>query len=350
MSKPLATLRELMKTNGIHAFLIPSEDPHQSEYIASCHQRRGFISGFTGSAGTAIVTLEKAALWTDGRYYLQASQQLSADWILQKHGLKETPSQEDWLIQELQPHSSVGIDPELITYDRSKTIRETLEKKGHKLVSINENLVDKVWDTRPAAPNAPICIHDIRYAGESHHSKIKKIQELLVKNDQYGLIISALDEIAWLFNLRGSDIAFNPVFLSYALVTPEKVYFYVDEKKVTSEIKTHLEGIVIKPYTAIFTDLDSISKNQSKPLLVDKRASLKLINHVHSEFVEERNPVQSLKSIKNPVELQGFRDCHCRDAVALINFFSWLEIELVEKKNTQLSEAAAADRLQKFRR
>jgi Xaa-Pro aminopeptidase len=348
MSKPLAQLRELMKKQGIHAFLVPTEDPHQSEYIASFHQRRAFISGFTGSAGTAIVTLDKAALWTDGRYYLQASQQLSSEWILQKHGLKETPSQEDWLLQVLPPNSSVGIDPELMTFERSKTLTEKLGTKGHKLVSL-QNLVDAVWDNRPAAPNAPIFVHDIKYAGESHQSKIKKVQELLVKQNQFGLIVSALDEIAWLFNLRGSDIAFNPVFLSYAFVSPEKVFLYVDSKKVTPEIQKHLDGVTIKAYDAIFADLDSMTKNQQKKLLVDKRISVKLINHVHAEFDVERNPIQSLKAIKNPVELQGFRDCHRRDAAALVRYFSWLEKELVEKKNTQLSEAVAADKLEGFR-
>jgi Xaa-Pro aminopeptidase len=339
-----------MKTKGIHAYLIPTEDPHQSEYIANFHQRRSFISGFTGSAGTAIVTLDKAALWTDGRYYLQASQQLSSDWILQKHGLKETPSQEAWLLSVLQKGSKVGIDPELITFSRSETLKKDLEDNGHSLVSLNENLVDLVWNDRPNAPESPIFVHDVRYAGEPFDSKVKKIQQELVKGKYWGLVVSALDEIAWLLNLRGADIQFNPVFLSYVLVTPDQVYLYVDQSKVNSEIRSHLNGVVIKAYNDIFFDLESLSSKKQNSLLLDKRASLKLVSCIKSEYEFQRNPIQTAKSIKNAVELQGFRECHKRDAAALCRYFSWLENELVNNGRKDLTEAQAADKLEEFRR
>lgn len=221
MSK-LQKLRELMKTLKIHAYIVPTEDPHQSEYIAACHKRRSFISEFTGSAGTAVITLDNACLWTDGRYYLQASKELNSEWTLMKMGSSSTPSKEDWLASKLPPNSSVGMDPELITFEAAEVLSSKLKAKGHNFQAITENLVDKIWLDKPAVPDAPVFVHDIKYAGVESKHKIKQLQDALAKQNCWGLLVTMLDEIAWLFNLRGSDIAFNPVFLSYALVTQDQ--------------------------------------------------------------------------------------------------------------------------------
>ncbi|KAJ3322812.1 hypothetical protein HDV06_002673 [Boothiomyces sp. JEL0866] len=352
----LQALRKVLKEHNYHAYLVPTEDAHQSEYIAASDARRSFISGFTGSAGTAVVTLDKAALWTDGRYFLQASQQLNSEWILQKDGLPDTPSREDWLVQVLEKNSTVAIDPTLITYEKAKILKEKLEKAGHKLVSSSQNLVDLVWENKPSPPTNPVMVLDVKYAGKAFQEKVKDIQKTLADKNHWGLVVSALDEIAWLFNLRGTDIAFNPVFLSYALVTLNEVYLYIDTTKITPEAKAHLSNVIIKPYNAIFDDLKSfgshhVQNTPEKKLLIDQRCSLKLVEAFgQPRYLEVlRNPIQDAKSVKNATELEGFRQCHRRDAAALCRYFAWLENELLVNKNTELSEAEAADKLEGFR-
>ncbi|KAJ3313276.1 hypothetical protein HDV04_002260 [Boothiomyces sp. JEL0838] len=345
----LQALRKVLKEHNYHAYLVPTEDAHQSEYIAASDARRSFISGFTGSAGTAVITLDKAALWTDGRYFLQASQQLNSDWILQKDGLPETPTREEWLLHVLEKNSTVAIDPTLITYEKSKVLKEKLEKAGHKLVSSQQNLVDLVWEDKPSPPTNPVMVLDVKYAGKPFQEKVKEIQKTLAEKNHWGLVVR-------LFNLRGTDIAFNPVFLSYALVTLNEVYLYIDTTKITPEVKSHLTNVIIKPYNAIFEDLKEfgshhVNKTPEKKLLIDQRCSLKLVEAFgQPRYLDVlRNPIQDAKSIKNATELEGFRQCHRRDAAALCRYFAWLENELLVKKNAELSEAAAADRLEEFR-
>ncbi|KAJ3112371.1 hypothetical protein HDU96_004616 [Phlyctochytrium bullatum] len=351
----LKALRAEMSARKLAAYIIPSEDSHQSEYIAECDARRSFISGFTGSAGLAVVTLDKAALWTDGRYFLQASNQLDSNWILQKSGLPDVPTKEDWLLQVLPPSSNIGLDPTLITVASARLLSEVLAPAGHTIVPVSENLVDIVWkETRPPHPKGKIADHPVRYSGKSREEKIKEIQEQVVKKKTWGLVLSALDEICWLFNLRGSDIAYNPVFFAYALVTPTSSYLFVDESKLEDDAKKGLAaaGVVLRPYTSFFDDLKAqASKAASEKLWIDSRSSLALQEAVGGpKFVEEsRSPVQTAKSIKNATEIQGFRDSHVRDAVALCEFFGWLEDELINKGNRQISEVDAATKLESFR-
>ncbi|KAJ3300513.1 hypothetical protein HK104_011019 [Borealophlyctis nickersoniae] len=353
----LAKLREVMQAHGVQAYVIPSEDAHQSEYIADCDARRAFISGFTGSAGLAVVTLSEAALWTDGRYFLQASKQLDHNWILQKTGLPDVPTKEEWLIKVLPKQSKVGIDPKLLTVGAARLLKEALNKEDHTLVAIHENLVDKVWANRPPRPVNPVTVLPIKYAGRSADEKIKVLREEIEKRKTWGFVVNALDEIAWLFNLRGSDIAYNPVFFSYALVTATEVTLYVDETKLSAEVKEHLgKGVQLRPYESIFEDLPKAAvKSQvgegGQKLWVGSGCSFALQEVLGGEkFVEEsRSPVMVSKAIKNDVELEGFRQCHIRDAAALCQYFAWLEQELVEKKNTKISEVDGADVLEGLR-
>ncbi|KAJ3352842.1 hypothetical protein HDU91_005965 [Kappamyces sp. JEL0680] len=358
LASPLQHLRQVMKQLSIHAYIVPTEDAHQSEYIAKCDTRRAFISNFTGSAGTAVVTLEHAALWTDGRYYLQASQQLDpAFWTLQKFGLPSTPTQEEWLLSVLGPNSTVAVDPRLFTVTAAQSLRDKLEAGGHSFRSLSENLVDKIWSSRPPLPSQPVMVLDVKYAGQEFSEKIANVQKHLVSKNYWGVVVSALDEVAWLFNLRGSDIAFNPVFHSYALVTPTQAFLYVDSAKIDDKVRAHLGNqVTLKPYLAIFDDLKlfGIQKKEStagEKLLIDQKCSLALLEALGTEnsYVCAKSPIQMAKAIKNAVELQGFRDCHERDAAALCRYFAWLESELVDKKNTTLTEAAAADKLEAFR-
>ncbi|KAI9014754.1 putative Xaa-Pro aminopeptidase P [Gaertneriomyces semiglobifer] len=349
----LGKLREIMKQHGIQAYIVPSEDAHQSEYIADRDGRRGFISGFTGSAGLAVITVDEAALWTDGRYFLQASQQLDTNWTLMKSGLPEVPSKEEWLVKVLPPSSKVGLDPKLITVAAARQLAEALSKEGHSLESIHENLIDQVWgDAQPAQPNNTVMVHPVEYAGKSHVEKIAALREEIEKKKAWGFVVTLLDEIAWLFNLRGSDIAYNPVFFAYALVTKEDVILYVDDVKVTEEAKAHLgSSVQIRPYNEIFENLRAMSaQKQGQKLWIDSRCSLALQDALGGakNVVEARSPVQTAKAIKNATELEGFRQCHIRDAAALCEFFAWLEKELVENKAV-ISEVEAADKLEGFR-
>jgi len=348
----LAALRSLMSHEKykVNAFLVFSEDAHQSEYIADSDKRREFISGFSGSAGFAAVTEKDAALWTDGRYYLQASQQLDKNWSLMKSGLPETPSLGEWLGKVLNANSRVGVDPKLISNTQAKTLEENLKKKGHSLVAVNENLVDLVWKDKPAPPKNKAFVHPIKYAGKSHQEKLQQIREELKKFESNALVVSALDEIAWLFNLRGSDIAFNPVFMSYAIISETSATLYIDNNKVDDGVHHHLtKEVEIRPYSAVFEDLKKLNLEKKKVWLDPNKASLALFNCVDSEnAVVKSSPISLAKSLKNPAELEGLRQCHLRDAVALMTYLTWLE-ERVLAGDTTLNECTVADKLDGLR-
>ncbi|CAG8463560.1 93_t:CDS:10 [Diversispora eburnea] len=349
----LAKLRALFKNEkyNLTAYIIPSEDAHQSEYTAECDARREFISGFTGSAGLAVVSTDSAALFTDGRYFLQASKQLDHNWTLMKEGLPDVPTWQEYLVQNLPKGSRIGIDPTLIT--ACETLSESLEKVDSSLIPTEENLVDLAWgNERPPRPLNKVIILEERYTGKSHNEKIANLREELNKDNFYGFVVSALDEVAWLFNLRGSDVLFNPVFFAYALVTKHDIVLYVEEIKLSQEVKDHLGSEVkFRPYNTIFEDLQKVSqacKSESQKLLMSTRANFALFKAIGEENVEEtRSPIADAKAVKNEVELEGMRQCHLRDAVALINYFAWLEQQIAEGK--KLTEIDGSDRLEKFR-
>ncbi|CAG8638818.1 11095_t:CDS:2 [Ambispora leptoticha] len=258
----LAKLRALFEQDKykLNAYVIPSEDAHQSEYTAPCDQRRAFISGFTGSAGLAIVSKQKALLFTDGRYFLQASLQLDSNWTLMKQGLPDVPTWQEYLVQNFTNGSRIGIDPTLITFPDARSLSESLEKVGSTLVSTDENLVDSVWGKDKPTPAAnPVTMLALRYSGRSHADKIASLRVELAKLKVYGFVITALDEIAWFFNLRGSDVPYNPVFHAYSLVTKNDITLYTNESRITNEAKFHLgTDVKLSPYSAIFEDLRNL--------------------------------------------------------------------------------------------
>lgn len=344
--------------------VVPSEDSHSSEYIAPCDARRAFITGFTGSAGCAVITQDKAALATDGRYFNQASKQLDKSWLLLKQGLQDVPTWQEWAAEEAQENKTVGVDPRVITAPEAKRLSEKIKKAGGtELKPVEENLVDIVWgDERPAMPREPVkVLDDFKYTGKKVEQKLEDLRKELTKKKSSGFVVSMLDEVAWLFNLRGNDIPYNPVFFSYATITPTSASIYVEESKLDDDVKAHLQTnkVKIRPYHAILEDAVMLgqafdandeTKTVVQKYLVSTRTSwaLKLALGGDKKVEEIRSPIGDAKAIKNDTELEGMRKCHIRDGAALTEFFAWLEHELVVK-GTLLDEVTAADKLEQIR-
>ncbi|KJZ78894.1 Putative Xaa-Pro aminopeptidase P [Hirsutella minnesotensis 3608] len=361
-SSRLAQLRSLMEDRDVHVYIVPSEDSHNSEYIADCDARREFISGFTGSAGCAVITLGSAALATDGRYFNQASKQLDNNWTLLKQGLQDVPTWQEWAAEQSAGGKIVAVDPKLLPGHAAKKLAEQIRKAGGaELRPLEDNLIDLVWaEGRPERSCRVVTVVPDVIAGKSVQDKVTDLRQELAKKSCLGFFVSMLDEVAWMFNLRGSDIPYNPVFFSYAIVTQQTATLYIDESKLTDLVRSHLasHNVDIKPYDAFFADARShhtqaISIDGSTGLqtfLISNKGSWALQRALGGDgLVEEmRSPISDAKAIKNESEIQGMRACHVRDGAALIEFFAWLEDQLVNKKAT-LDEVEAADKLEQLR-
>ncbi|KAJ2487872.1 hypothetical protein EV174_000303 [Coemansia sp. RSA 2320] len=355
----LKQLRQLMASPkyNVTAYVVPSEDAHQSEYVAACDERRPFISGFDGSAGCAVITLDSASMFTDGRYFLQARQQMDDNWTLMKRGLPGVPTWQEYLTEHLPAGTRVGIDPTLLSAAEGSGLKKALKARGNgELVSIEDNLVDIVWGSqRPTRPLNKAFVHDVEYSGELHMDKISRVRATLEKQGAEGLVVAALDEVAWLLNLRGSDIDYNPVFFAYAVVTKDDVTLYIDDVKLDDNTRSHLQGIKIKPYKAIFGELSELSASlvqRKRKLLAGQTASWALVEALGKDNVTVgKSPINLLKALKNPIELEGMRQCHIHDGAAMANYFGWLENELLfNGGHLKLSEVDVADKLEQFRR
>lgn len=362
----LSHLRRLMLENGVGAYYIPGEDAHQSEYIAPCDARRAFISGFTGSSGSVIVTSEKAALWTDGRYFLQAEKQLDPkEWTLMKAGLPDVPTRDQWITDQLTEGSAVGVDPTLIPFELMKKWQSTFGKRNISWKPINTNLIDQIWGSdRPVRSTNPVIPLSLKFSGASFRDKLAKLREKMPQNCD-GLIVSCLDEIAWVLNLRGQDIPFNPVFFAYMWIqkvpVTQGVILYID--KQLPQQPDDPKDLIIKPYNSIFADLKNWHMDQEKKidqssslLYMSPSASLALVqaaggpSRVH--LLSHSGIISIQKAIKNHVEMEGFRQCHIRDGAALVQFFAWLEDALIKSSNNAdgtLTEAGVAQVLSKYR-
>ena len=334
-------------------------------YIAACDARREFISGFSGSAGCAVVTLSTAALATDGRYFNQAARQLDRSWTLLKQGLEGVKSWQEWVVEEAQDNKVVGVDATVIAAPDARKLGEKIKASGgRELIAVKENLVDLVWGgERPGKPSEKVMLLDQKFAGKAVKTKLEELRKELEKKKSSGFVVSMLDEIAWLFNLRGNDIPYNPVFFSYATVTPSAATLYVDSAKLSKEVRDHLEqnSVSIQPYDAIFDDVSALGRSiqskdtEGKPqkvkkFLISNRASWALKTALGGETTtdEIRSPICDAKAIKNETELEGMRQCHIRDGAALTEYFAWLENELVVK-GTKLDEVQAANKLEEIR-
>ena len=363
----LARLRELMKSvvcnerKGIEAYIVTGEDAHQSEYIRESDKRREFISGFKGSTGTAVITHDHALLWTDGRYFIQAGMELDPPdaWTLMKEGIPETLSIEDWLISNLPPNSIVSADPHIINNAVWTRIQKTLNPAGLHLWPSDTNLIDTVWGReRPKEVLNKIMAHPIVYSGRTSGDKVRSCFETMEKNKVTMLVLTALDEIAYLLNWRGSDIPYNPVFFAYVVLMSKLAHIFVNDSRLTDEARKQLkdEGVhfVLHPYeeirpflrkcatTSSRDDRAWIASTSSYALHLDLRA---ITTHVTV------SPVSLMKLIKNPIEVQGMKQAHIRDGVALVKYFSWLDNTISNPNNkTVITEISGADQLEKFRK
>ena len=359
----VSRLLPLLTAQSLTGLLVPSADAHQSEYVASCDLRRAFISGFTGSAGTALVlntaaspqsSLSTHKLWTDGRYFLQASQQLSGEWELMKQGVPNAVKMEEWILGELPDGSRIGVDCSTISISGFKALRDACKGKMD-IVPTDQNLVDAVWGSeRPPLPSAPLIVHGEQWAGESVASKLSKVRAKLQDSKCSALVVTALDEIAWLLNLRGSDVEYNPVFLSFLLLTLTDATLYVDGSKITAEVKAHLgDAVTVKEYSAFLSSLPALlpQLSASSRVLLDANRCNQAI---YAAFPDSSlvlladSPITLLKSVKNSVELAGVRQAHLRDSAAMCRFLQWLEDE-VEKPGVSLTECSISERLAAFR-
>ena len=326
----LAALRQEMVVRQLSAFIIPSTDPHSGEYVPEHWETRKWISGFTGSAGTAVITLNDAGLWTDSRYFIQAEEQLEGTGIrLFKDRLPETPSIDQWLGSILKKGDKVGIDGWVNSHQEAHALRNELAEIGLELVTMTEDIFDTLWKDRPSLPKTPVFILDETRTGASCTEKIGRIQEAIAKNGASAIILSALDEIAWTLNLRGSDVHCNPVFISYLLITKEDYTLYILEEKITDEVRAYLENhqVRIKTYSQLAEDLFAFKSNCEGVLQISPLANEALydLSAKYADTIIAPSPVALMKAVKNETEQAGFRKAMERDGVALVKFLRWLE-------------------------
>lgn len=344
----ISLLREAMKKQGISACIIPGTDPHASEYIADYWKEREWISGFDGSAGTAVVTLNGAGLWTDSRYFLHASEQLEGTGIeLMKQGLPETLEIIPWLSSVLKSGEKVGVNAQMFSVNGYASMKAELRMSDLELVSID--LPGLVWTNRPSLPLNPFYVFDTKYSGKSATEKLTLLRAEMKKAFADVFVISALDDIAWLFNIRGKDVDYNPVVIAYALIEKEKATLFISPEKLTYDTTNYLQSqqIGISSYTGIYEMLKQLSP--SKAVLVDGgKLNQALFESIPSGCAirNSMSPVFKLKSVKNEVEMEGVRLAMLKDGVALTRFFIWLEENL---KSGNLSEISISDKLRWFR-
>jgi len=344
----LELLRQAMKKAGVSACIIPGTDPHAGEYISDYWKERIWISGFTGSAGTAVVTMDKAGLWTDSRYFLQGANQLSGSGIeLMKQGLTDTLDIIPWLSIVLKPGEKVAVNPQLFSVNAYANMKAELKMSGIDLVSID--LLKEVWTDRPALPDKPFFIFDTKYSGKTISEKLALVRGELKKLHANVFVLSALDEIAWLFNIRGNDVAFNPLVISYALVEEDKATLFVSAVKCTAASKVYIEknGVIVAEYGDIYKKLNEIS--EEKTVLIDGNKLNQSLYEAIPAACEKRiamSPVSKLKSRKNEVEIAGYRRAMIKDGVALTKFYMWLEEHV---KTGKLTEVSIAEKLRDFR-
>ena len=339
ITERIGRLRQCLREQSLSAFIIPSTDPHSGEYVPDHWKTREWVSGFTGSAGTAVITLDDAALWTDSRYFLQAADQLDGTGIrLMKDRLPDTPSIPEWLGQSLSPGAVVGVDGWVNTIGETQALREALAQEGLTLRT-DYDPVTRLWDDRPALPGTPVSIHPLEYAGVACHEKLAAIREKLLARGADGILLSTLDDIAWTLNLRGNDVHCNPVFVSYLLITSQESILYVHTEKLTTEVKAYLaqEGVNTEDYDDLQEDLrDYPYATLSLDPGRTNEAVRQAVNPLTKVLLEE-SPVPLMKAVKNEAEIRGFHAAMLRDGVAMVKFLKWLEEAVPQGNETEMS-------------
>lgn len=337
----LARLRELMKCEHLSAFIFPSTDAHQSEYVADHWRGREWISGFNGSAGTAVVTMKSAALWTDSRYFLAAEEQLEdTEYQLMRLKMEGTPTIAEWLGKELQDVQSpeVGLDGMVNSYNYVKDLSYSLRKLGGITLRTNLDPLEQIWENRPSLPANPVEIQPLEYAGETLASKVVRIRKSLRELHADGMLVSALDDIAWTLNLRGTDVHCNPVFVSYLLIESDKVSLFVDDNKLSPEVKQYLQDNQVSLYNYNKVEKCLESYSEYNILLDGDETSYYLWKTVKcQEIVAAASPIPAMKAVKNKAEIEGYRSAMLKDGVAMVKFLKWLKPAVEAGGQTEIS-------------
>lgn len=346
----LSALRALMDERGYDAYMVPTDDNHQSEYVGEHFKARAFITGFTGSAGTAVITKDAAGLWTDGRYFIQAEQQLSGSGVkLFKMGEPGVPTVEEYIADVLPEGGTLGFDGRVVAMGEGQALEAAAAKKNGK-IDYSTDLIDKIWEDRPPLSEEPAFALGEEYTGESTQSKLVRIRKAMEEEGANVHIIAALDDVCWTTNLRGNDIEFFPLLLSYAVITKDDMKLYIDERKLTDEMKANLakDNISLRPYNAIYEDVKELSSDSA--ILVDpSRLNYALYNNLpkDAKVIEKVNPTVLMKAMKNDTEIKNIINAHIKDGVAVTKFMHWL------KKNVgkiEITEISAAEKLEEFRK
>lgn len=350
----IGQLRDRMKELGIDAYLVPTADFHESEYVGEFFKCRHFLTGFNGTAGTAVITMDKAGLWTDGRYFVQAEEQLSGSEIkLYRMGEPEFPTLDEFLEEELPVDGCLGFDGRVVNSELGYGLQNLLQEKN---VTINcsKDLVGEIWTSRPAMSCEPIWSLDVKYAGKSAVEKLSDLRDAMKKNKAQIHLMTALDEIAWLFNLRGNDIVNNPVFLSYALITQDEAYLYVQKEAIKEDTKMGKEvcaalaeaKVQVKEYAEFLQDVAAL-KNE-KILLERKKASFAVCESIDAScrIIDEMNPCATMKAVKNATEIENMRKAHLKDGIAVTKFMYWLKHTI---GTSDMTEMTAAHKIEELR-
>lgn len=342
MNKKLDALRQEMKKENIQAYIVPTSDDHDTEYVCSHFMSRSYLSGFTGSAGTLVVGLDQAALWTDGRYFIQAKDQLAGSGIdLMKMGVEGTPSISAYIVDHLSSGSVVGFDGRLFSEAMVEIYEEAFDKKDL-ILKTDLDLVDRIWKDRPVLPHTSTFHFEKQYAGKTMVEKIAAVRDILSADH---LMITKVDQVAWLFNLRAHDIPSFPVAMAYAIVSQDKASIYIDDSRLdaTSRELFAKNHVTIRPYDAIYTDVQTLTGTVSvDPYTINST----LYRFIEADIEEEENPIELMKACKNEVEIEQTKHAHLKDAIAMTQFMYWLKTNVGK---IPMSEMSAAQKLHDLR-
>lgn len=340
-------LRSLMKERGIDAYIVPSSDPHQSEYVAEHYTARAFITGFTGSAGTAVITLKDAGLWTDGRYFIQAENQLKDTGVtLFRMGEKGVPTIEKFLRENLPFGAKVGFDGKVVSVQYFRSLKKELEGNGISFET-GEDLINIIWENRPEKPHTKVIVHDLKYAGKSREDKLQEVINEMKSMGAAHYVISGLDDIAWLLNIRGRDVECNPLTIAYSIISKGKCYLFIDEDKIDSNVRAEIEKakVEIRPYESVTEFLEGITEGT---ILFDpSKTNTWIYNSIKVKTIEDMDITTKLKAIKNDIEIENVKKAMVRDGVAMVKFINWLKKTI---KSRNIKEIEAADKLEELRR